>query len=130
MLLQTQRLIKGNTTHMPWFSIVITLIVGFIPGFLFGVYSAVGVLSRHKIQDVEEKNSIQHFLLEEADDMFYLFRKDTGEFFCQASSLAELAKEVSTRNIDVAYVVSAAEGNYETYWFRNGEIKTHTQQPN
>ena len=80
-----------------------------------------------KAKALEEKNSIQHFLLEEADDMFYLFRNDTGEFFCQAPSLAELAKEVSTRNIDVAYVVSAAEGNDEAYWFRNGEIKTHTR---
>lgn len=109
---------------MPWFSIVITLIVGFIPGFLFGVYSAVGVLSRHKIQDVEEKNVIRSYLLEEEDDMFYLFQKDTQQFFCQAPSLEELAKEVSNRNIDVAYVVSAAEGNDEAYWFRNGKVKT------
>ena len=106
---------------MSWFSIVITLIVGFIPGFLFGVYASAVVMTRTKMADFQVKNTIPFYFLEKEKGMCYLYDRATQNFVCQAPTLTKLAKEVYKRKISLAFILN--KDGTEKFWFSNGKVK-------
>lgn len=113
--------------------ILLSLLVGVVIGYHLGVVHSMMklkdfIMKEAKIQGITlddetpaEVTIVRQLIVEEINNVLYLYERDKNTFICQGSSLEELAKLAQQhKNIKYAAVINGEK----VYAFVNGEVKS------
>lgn len=113
--------------------LLIGIVIGMVAGYHFGIVHSMMklkefILKEAKIQGIQldeetnivETSHVKKLMIEEINNVLYLYERDNNEFVCQGSSVEELAKLADQhKNIKYASVLSGKK----VYAFINGKVE-------
>ena len=116
---------------MDYFDYIVVFCIGWI---LSSYYTTIKlrILLRNiakeagiKVEEHEEKRIMIPILVTESHEGMLLLYDRKNNFYCQATTLEELAKNLlANKNIRVAHIVH----NQKTFWFVEGQVKENLNE--
>ena len=106
---------------MDFTSILLMIVYGY-GMYQLGRYTTQLNVSKKVIEAIVAKVSIPVGVIEQIDNQYYVYDKDTNNFLGQADSLEDLPKKLIANKINLALLMYP-EKSSDIYWCINGKLK-------